>query len=194
MIQIARSKVSVPTCGKAEVVVWSHSRSRRLLRVPLSEYLEAVAVAGYSEPRALRTCEESLERVGLQSKGELRDHCWELLGWASPYGIPDDAEENAWDAAALCNLGLFWGVLRLTCIRESPFLERSTHAFMYVNVGINTDADIVIAIATAPATATASVSVSATAIAIDTVMEIDIDVDPGIDVDTDIGIIIVVDF
>jgi len=88
------------------VVVWSHSRSRRLLRVPLSEYLEAVAVAGYSEPRALRTCEESLERVGLQSKGELRDHCWELLGWASPYGIPDDAEENAWDAAALCNLGM----------------------------------------------------------------------------------------
>ena len=67
-----------------EAVVWSHS-SRRLLRLPLRTYQDAVAAVGWVEPHAQATGTESLARVGLESEGELKDILWTQLGWLSPY-------------------------------------------------------------------------------------------------------------
>eukprot|EP00929_Paragymnodinium_shiwhaense_P055293 TRINITY_DN27710_c0_g1_i1.p1 TRINITY_DN27710_c0_g1~~TRINITY_DN27710_c0_g1_i1.p1 ORF type:complete len:356 (+),score=44.34 TRINITY_DN27710_c0_g1_i1:58-1125(+) len=69
-----------------EVVVWGHSsRGRVNLRRPLSVYTAAVKSLQYEQPHAGPTSEDSLQRVGLPSPGELKDLLWELYGWASPY-------------------------------------------------------------------------------------------------------------
>ena len=68
----------------SEAVIWSHS-CRRLLRLSVGAYEEAVAAAGYLEPRAQATGSESLAHVGLPCEGDLRELLWKRLGWQSPY-------------------------------------------------------------------------------------------------------------
>ncbi|CAJ1382457.1 unnamed protein product [Effrenium voratum] len=79
-----------------EAVVWSHSsRSRRLLRLPLAEYLAAAGAAGYEAPTLpAEDAERSLSAVGLDCCGDLRARLWETLGWASPWPLEqEDAME-----------------------------------------------------------------------------------------------------
>eukprot|EP00927_Polykrikos_kofoidii_P050167 TRINITY_DN44091_c0_g1_i1.p1 TRINITY_DN44091_c0_g1~~TRINITY_DN44091_c0_g1_i1.p1 ORF type:complete len:343 (-),score=47.36 TRINITY_DN44091_c0_g1_i1:120-1148(-) len=86
-----------------EVIVWGHSaRGRTLFCAPLAAYVEAVASAGYVQPTSRNTYQESLASVGLDCKGELKEHQWRLYGWASPY-VADVADD---DPCSLEMLGL----------------------------------------------------------------------------------------
>jgi len=67
-----------------EAVVWGHS-SRQLLRASLQVYCDAVVGAGYVPLEAAPTAQKGLEMLGLRCQGELREHLWQSLGWASPY-------------------------------------------------------------------------------------------------------------
>merc|ERR1719215_1577235 len=69
-----------------EAVVWGHSaRGRVLHKVPLAEYCAAAEAVGYATPVAAATSAGSLEAFALTCPGELREHLWASLGWASPY-------------------------------------------------------------------------------------------------------------
>eukprot|EP00928_Gymnodinium_smaydae_P038361 TRINITY_DN26481_c0_g1_i1.p1 TRINITY_DN26481_c0_g1~~TRINITY_DN26481_c0_g1_i1.p1 ORF type:complete len:381 (-),score=60.71 TRINITY_DN26481_c0_g1_i1:2-1144(-) len=89
-----------------EAVIWSHSaKGRQLLRVPLHVYSSAASEAGYVAPEAASNAALSLARVGLESKGELRELLAESLGWASPY-MTEFAGQHEEDPVALEMLGL----------------------------------------------------------------------------------------
>jgi hypothetical protein len=97
-----------------EAVVWGHtSCGRTCFRAPLDRYNQAVLRLGYNAPMACPTAAESLSIFALDCHGELRDHLWANLGWASPCPLewssgdvdPEalsmlDLETRQWDVVA----------------------------------------------------------------------------------------------
>ena len=105
----------------SEAVVWSHS-CRRLLRVPLGVYNEAVAASGYREPHAQPSFAESLAQVGLQSAGDLRERLWALHGWQSPYYVELGGTVGGVDDVSL-------EILQLEC-RHCPLTPSLSYALV----------------------------------------------------------------
>ncbi|CAK9066872.1 unnamed protein product [Durusdinium trenchii] len=88
-----------------EVVVWSHaSRARKMHCLSLERYLRAIEAAGYEAPTVSSSSSaESLAAVSLESGGELKDHLWSSMGWASPYALEEErGPSRTWGVEGNC--------------------------------------------------------------------------------------------